>query len=171
MCVHVCMHMYAWAQAHSSVTRVHYVDQLVEVHEPQRINNSSSKSSRSWLNISFVENIGELEIPILHIWSPLHILYVHSTLSTLKCIGLFSHPHLSLARISDFAQEETDTERVVISCKHSAQLKADLSPSLHFTSSPLPFPAWHLGWCATRQSTLRIRASALSLELGRSNSL
>lgn len=78
----------------------------------------------------------ELQVPIqlLHICSHLHILYVHSTL---KFIGIFSTSHPSLARMSGFAQEETGSERVVISCKSSAQAKADLSPRPHFRCSPV----------------------------------
>lgn len=58
MCVYVCvcMHMCARAQARFSAVGVHFLDQLlIEVHEPRRINNSSSESSIPWLNISLGE--------------------------------------------------------------------------------------------------------------------
>lgn len=143
MCVYVCvcMHTCAQAQTRFSVVEVHFLDQLlIEVHEPRRINNSSSESSIPWLNISLGEKNGKenqkfLSNYFIRMCSHLHILCVHRSL---KFIGLFFHPHLSLARISGFAQAETSSERVVISCKNSAQEKAELSPRPHLKSCPVP---------------------------------
>lgn len=75
MCVYVCvcMHTCARAQARFSVVGVHFLDQLLKkVHEPRRINNSSSESSIPWLNISLGEKKQkrEPEVPIqlLHMY-------------------------------------------------------------------------------------------------------